>query len=362
MSTPHNMTAESADAPLPNRRQHNIPHKSFESEGKRHAHVIAMHGCPPVDFTGRTDKDVVALGVRLGLRNVVEMMRSARGGVIRLAGTPIFVTIRTSSTDKALSDLRYEGMADTYGLLERRLAVPHNGRGHLLDIGGHVGTTALLYAKSHPGEMVYTFEPHPVSFFFLAWNAVANNLTSSLVMRNTGISSDGKPFAMSYAPDGNSMSSVRAAKGGNLRVPMTRTLTLRELSVGRCIPFENIASIKLDCEGCEFDVVPNMKDFFASTSVRVFGEYHAFHASHGRLGWTTQQIQDTWRVLCSRDKQRGDCIEWLDCDNAFGNPYSILKRLQLSPRQLRGAHDVRICGNFFYQNSRRRYFQFIDNR
>jgi hypothetical protein len=40
----------------------------------------------------------------------------------------------------------------------------------------------------------------------------------------------------------------------------------------QCLPLDNVGLVKLDCEGCEFEVVPSNTPFFSTSRARVVGE------------------------------------------------------------------------------------------
>ena len=160
-------------------------------------------------------------------------------------------TLRAHRNDTSLERvLRPETRRDLYGLLEHRAWDGAHTMPSLLDIGAHVGLSALLFLALHPAARVFAFEPAAVSFFYLAWNIAANNATS-VVLRHSGLSSGGLPMAFEYSPD-DSTSSTGTAYGrafGRLPVQrdVARTLSLSE--VVRSCGVRNITLVKLDCEG-----------------------------------------------------------------------------------------------------------------
>ena len=290
------------------------------------------------DFTGRTEEDLVALGKRLGISNITSLMNTSPAVSVRIVeagGTNISLILHFHPNDVVVPELSAELRRDAYGLLRHRAT----DRGTLLDIGGHVGTTALMYAALHPNEQVHTFEPAPMNFFYLCWNIVTNRrLANAITMHHAGVSADGAPFTMSYSQD-HSMSARRATLGATFgkaskqRSVRVRTMQLATL-LRECVHDEGdtrdaralgrsestrpprVGVVKLDCEGCEFDLVPSSRDFFLHGASRVMGEFHARHMRDefmpGHQGNVSDDaLKDTWRTLCRRPRECGDCIEWL---------------------------------------------------
>ena len=73
--------------------------------------------------------------------------------------------------------------------------------GSLLDIGGHIGATAISFPLLHPKAHVYTFEPAPLNFFYMAWNLIENRISTERIhMYNAGLSSTGSNFAINFSP------------------------------------------------------------------------------------------------------------------------------------------------------------------
>ena len=193
-----------------------------------------------------------ALATRLGLdgeallreSQVIHIPLGREGGTAAM--------LRAHRNDTSLERvLRPEMRRDLYGLLAHRAWDARGGAAQLLDIGAHIGLSALLFVALHPAARVFAFEPAAVNFFYLAWNVAANNVSASVMLRHAGLSSGGLPMAFEYSPD-DSTSSTGTAYGrafGKLPVQrrVARTLSLAEL-IGTC-GVRNVTLVKLDCEG-----------------------------------------------------------------------------------------------------------------
>ena len=78
-------------------------------------------------------------------------------GADKHSGRNVSLKIFHHWDDKIVGMLKGEAARDEYDL-ER-----HTSEGDLLDIGGHIGVTALFFHKLHPTSQVYIFEPAPLN-------------------------------------------------------------------------------------------------------------------------------------------------------------------------------------------------------
>ena len=316
--------------------------------------------CVP-DFHGHTIEDVILLGQQLQVaHNITALM--ARSPFVHYQVNTTKLILHHHPHDRSAGDLVKEIQRDVYGMRQFWSRDATQNRNILLDIGGHIGATAITFVKMHPAATAYTFEPAPLNFFYLAWNTVLNRVSHSVILRNQGVTSDGLPFTIEYSPD-NTMSSRRASLGhswGSLRKQqhVVRTMPL-PLLIQECVAKE-VTTVKLDCEGCEFSIVPNHPEFFSRSNQRIMGEYHARHVRDnfwsGHAGNVSEDaIKNTWHILCDRPSHAdggADCIEWLSCVGShtaaggsrdggryYGNPMNDRKQAAHSSI----LPDVRIC-------------------
>jgi hypothetical protein len=80
-------------------------------------------------------------------------------GADKHSGRNVSLKIFHHWDDKMVGMLKGEAARDEYDL-ER-----HTSEGDLLDIGGHIGVTALFFHKLHPTSQVYIFEPAPLNIW-----------------------------------------------------------------------------------------------------------------------------------------------------------------------------------------------------
>jgi len=273
-------------------------------------------GCLPDFIVGDNSTSLFDLAHTLQIHNPVKLIEDSPITTIALGRSPsgggslVNVTLHSHPADKMVYMLRKEAARDVYDLGSRTT------EGDLLDIGGHIGLTALLFHRLHPDAHVHVFEPAPLNFFYLAYNAVQNGVDGRRVhLYNRGLSRDGSPFLIEYSPD-DTTSTRRASLGhswGKLDKSYHTVRSFGMKQLRSCLPLDDVGLVKLDCEGCEFDLVPSDSQFFSARERRVVGEFHGWHVRQpGHIGNVSHRLVRTVRtLLCRRERQREDRIVWL---------------------------------------------------
>mmetsp|Transcript_22866 Transcript_22866/g.37638 ORF Transcript_22866/g.37638 Transcript_22866/m.37638 type:complete len:305 (+) Transcript_22866:129-1043(+) len=121
----------------------------------------------------------------------------------------------------------------------------------IIDIGGNVGAFSLLAAKKFPQARIYAFEPVPRNYAFLRWNLQQNGITN-VVAINRGVTRDGRSFKIKYSaynPGGSGLFAEEADELVDIKTTTFRDI-LEEFNI------DKIAFLKIDCEGCEHEVLP----------------------------------------------------------------------------------------------------------
>lgn len=148
-----------------------------------------------------------------------------------------------------------------------------------IDIGAWIGPTVLYSANKY--NNIICFEPDPVAHDILRKNIEINNfnnikLINKAISNNNGISQFG-----GYGPLGNSCSSLLTGikniydnYGDQQELVDVNTTTLESVIEENNIDPNNIGLIKMDIEGGEIIVLPNIKDFLLKYKPNFFISLH----------------------------------------------------------------------------------------
>jgi len=183
-----------------------------------------------------------------------------------------------------------------YGLDSlRETASKSSGMINMLDIGGNYGRVSIAAFKKYPEAMrIVVIEPSPLTFFLLKWDLWLNEVTelteeefqssptsAGVLALNVGISGkQGPPTGLCYEPPKTMQAYVcgeclpedlnTPGEDGVQCFPMDgRTLDSLFENFGD----EEISFLKMDCEGCEQDLLPALKKSSRKV-VRFGGELH----------------------------------------------------------------------------------------
>ena len=224
---------------------------------------------------------------------------------VNVAGIDVWLATTEGVRDSAVQMLMgNEGRGkDQYGLnrLMQDMMESHqlgyDDRGVIVDIGANLGDFSIAAAKLFPSLQIIAFEPVPTTFFAMNYNFWINGITL-LDHKDLKVGGKGGVVAVHAAiADKNDVREVFwNSEQTNLAFvdPMTLAEThgkrIKEMTASqdvRGVVLEDflkqhdrldrrVLFLKMDCEGCEFDALPSMKDLFVDRSrVRYIGmEYH----------------------------------------------------------------------------------------
>lgn len=167
---------------------------------------------------------------------------------------------------------------------------PSNLPRFVIDVGANFGFFSIYLAKVLPTvERIYALEPSPVNFRFLAWNVRLQNLSHRIVPLPLALSEDGLPRLMQpdfsvmdrLVPRAGLSSASRSGPGepgtGSHRV----ALTMRWVDLISRLDLMGYAAqqllLKLDCEGCEWELQTDTLSAMAATVGHAVGNVHLYH-------------------------------------------------------------------------------------
>jgi FkbM family methyltransferase len=149
------------------------------------------------------------------------------------------------------------------------------GKKVVLDVGGHIGSHTLLYAKYIPDSIVYTFEPQSVLFAILEKNIQANGLPNVRLYNNavghecrrctmSKMLYDGYDCDIDYNTNKNlNYGGLQLGKNGE----PTTMITIDSLKLPQC------DYIKIDVEGAESLVLIGASETIQKFKPIIFFEY-----------------------------------------------------------------------------------------
>ena len=137
----------------------------------------------------------------------------------------------------------------------------------VLDIGANIGDTGIFYALNG-AKKVIGIEPFPKNFDYAQKNIQINNLDNVITLLHAGCSSKKEIIKIDPDYQSNIESEVKNFKTG-IDVPM---ITLQDIINKYEIPKSSV--LKIDCEGCEYDIIENISFETISYFSNIQIEYH----------------------------------------------------------------------------------------
>jgi FkbM family methyltransferase len=174
------------------------------------------------------------------------------------------------------------------------------GRNHnILDIGANVGVTVLVLAKI-PGARVTCYEPDPENCALLRGNVDRNGLKNVSVREAAIGTSNGKlQFQLHAESTGGALASNGSASAA-------KTLTVDALTLERAVDEAasgdaEIALLKCDCEGGEYDLLEQLTPSLAARIRNLTIEVHDLDRSRN-VGWVSSKLTGLgYEVSCIPD-------------------------------------------------------------
>mmetsp|Transcript_606 Transcript_606/g.2002 ORF Transcript_606/g.2002 Transcript_606/m.2002 type:complete len:251 (+) Transcript_606:472-1224(+) len=167
----------------------------------------------------------------------------------------------------ALDAVFRELRTDAYRLQHVSASIPEKPVA-VIDVGASVGVVAVLLAKIWEGARVVAVEPAPANFRYLLWNIRINGLASRVWPLNVAVGSAGSPTRTFYysptyptwsqacgeecRPDHPSDDGWRGGWTDWQVRFQVEVVTLSELMAA--IGLSDLHFLKVDCEGCEWEV------------------------------------------------------------------------------------------------------------
>ena len=209
------------------------------------------------------------------------------------------MSLRSLKDDNTIKKLANDLRGDPYSL-----GTCYNPK-LIIDVGANIGAFCINAAKMYPHSQVICAEPAPETYSLLLWNLVENGvplrqLSSLGVEGKPGVialhaaigAEDGKVDLM-YTPTRSQNANVGMSRNTSRWATMTnpgwRKVSVDEYNLTKILTDSSVRSVdllKMDCEGCEFTVIPSMRDWIINrTRIKTLvGEIH----------WASMYANDTY--------------------------------------------------------------------
>jgi len=164
----------------------------------------------------------------------------------------------------------------------------------IVDVGAYIGDTPLYYAKR--GALVVAVEPLPSNYEVMLWNLELNpDLKHRVIPVNAAISGRDGFVEFSYSKPMDGGASIYGGGRFKVRVRSMRLSTLiREVTgMGLDLGKFRVRVLKMDCKGCEYDVINEVDvlRLFDIVKIEYSGHlrgktYHELKSVLEKLGFT----------------------------------------------------------------------------
>ncbi len=196
-----------------------------------------------------------------GLENRMEIDKSKKVIKFKFAHKDIFLVFdsfrQLSSTIGLIKEQFIKGQYNWLNVKDK----------DVIDIGANIGDTAIYFALKG-AKHIYAFEPYPYSYKIALKNIKLNKLEDKITLLNEGCA--GKESSIQIDPSYKSMgdTSLKMFNEGR-RIKIT---TLKNITKQFDIKYPAI--LKIDCEGCEYDVLLEARDSDLRKFEQIELEYH----------------------------------------------------------------------------------------
>ena len=151
-------------------------------------------------------------------------------------------------------------------------SIPIEGK-VVVDIGANIADSSMFFVLKG-AKKVIAIEPFPKNFGFAKKNVIENHLEDKIILENCIISDNESTIKVDseYAGTGagehsDPKSNIKEQRNG-VEIPIhTLSYIVRKYNV-------NNASLKIDCEGCEYKIISSSPDDILKKFTHIIMEYH----------------------------------------------------------------------------------------
>tara|TARA_Y100001936_G_scaffold146077_1_gene142455 strand:+ start:4207 stop:5319 length:1113 start_codon:yes stop_codon:yes gene_type:complete len=144
----------------------------------------------------------------------------------------------------------------------------------VVDVGANIGDSTIYFALKGAKKIIGV-EPFPKNFEYATKNILTNKLENRIILENIIISDENRSISVDKNYKGTGAGNIKLKKGNSIRniTDGTRIQTstigelLKKYSIDECL-------LKLDCEGCEYDVILKSDKQILKKFTHIILEYH----------------------------------------------------------------------------------------
>ena len=167
----------------------------------------------------------------------------------------------------------------------------------VIDIGSGIGEFAIMTAKEHPNCQIYAYEPFPESYALLQDNLALNKADNVNAFQIAVGSTSGK---MTLATTGEAVQ--HTTTGSDVSGNATSLIEVQGISFEELFEANNILCcdfLKLDCEGCEFELLLNASPTTLQKINHICMEYHNGFTEYSHTDLVTHLEENGFQVKVS---------------------------------------------------------------
>jgi len=142
----------------------------------------------------------------------------------------------------------------------------------VVDVGAGIGEFAVLIAKEHANSRVFAFEPFPESFALLQENLKLNGVNNVSAFQMAVGSRSGRVNLSTTGQSAQHTTTPSRVSGHATSEIRVQALSLDDLFQDNCITHCDF--LKIDCEGCEFEILFNASQTTLASIDNICLEYH----------------------------------------------------------------------------------------